>query len=64
MSCALMLQRAGLDVTLVDLDPNWRVAGAGITITAATFGHSGRSNPERVMEKVTRTRASGQRSLP
>jgi len=37
MSSALMLQRAGLDVTLVDLDPDWRVAGAGITITAATL---------------------------
>ena len=37
MSCAITLRRAGLDVTLVDLDPNWRVAGAGITITASTL---------------------------
>ena len=37
MSCAIMLHRAGVDATLVDLDPNWRVAGAGITLTASTL---------------------------
>lgn len=37
MSCAIMLRRAGIEVTLVDLDPQWRVAGAGITITAPTL---------------------------
>lgn len=37
MSCAIMLRRAGLEVSLIDLDPEWRVAGAGITITAPTL---------------------------
>lgn len=37
MSCAIMLRRAGIEVSLVDLDPQWRVAGAGITITASTL---------------------------
>ncbi|HVL36804.1 MAG TPA: FAD-dependent oxidoreductase [Burkholderiales bacterium] len=37
MSCAIMLRRAGVEVQLVDLDPHWRVAGAGITITASTL---------------------------
>jgi 2-polyprenyl-6-methoxyphenol hydroxylase-like FAD-dependent oxidoreductase len=37
MSCAIMLRRAGVEVSLVDLDPQWRVAGAGITITAPTL---------------------------
>jgi 2-polyprenyl-6-methoxyphenol hydroxylase-like FAD-dependent oxidoreductase len=37
MSAATMLSRAGVDVCLVDLDPDWRAAGAGITLTAATL---------------------------
>lgn len=37
MSTAIMLARKGHAVQLVDLDPNWRVYGAGITITGATF---------------------------
>ena len=37
MSCAIMMRRAGIGVSLVDLDPLWRVAGAGITITAPTL---------------------------
>jgi 2-polyprenyl-6-methoxyphenol hydroxylase-like FAD-dependent oxidoreductase len=37
MSAATMLLRAGVEVRLVDLDANWRVAGAGITITASTL---------------------------
>lgn len=37
MSTAIMLARQGHAVQLVDLDPNWRVYGAGITITGATF---------------------------
>jgi 2-polyprenyl-6-methoxyphenol hydroxylase-like FAD-dependent oxidoreductase len=37
MSCAIMLRRAGIEVSLVDLDPQWHVAGAGITITASTL---------------------------
>jgi 2-polyprenyl-6-methoxyphenol hydroxylase-like FAD-dependent oxidoreductase len=37
MTSAMMLARAGVDVTLIELDPDWRVAGAGITITAATL---------------------------
>jgi len=37
MSAATMLLRAGVEVRLVDVDPNWRVAGAGITLTAPTL---------------------------
>jgi len=37
MSCAIMMRRAGIEVSLMDLDPQWRVAGAGITITAPTL---------------------------
>jgi 2-polyprenyl-6-methoxyphenol hydroxylase-like FAD-dependent oxidoreductase len=37
MTAAIMLTRAGVAVRIVDIDPNWRVYGAGITITAATL---------------------------
>jgi 2-polyprenyl-6-methoxyphenol hydroxylase-like FAD-dependent oxidoreductase len=37
MSAATMLARAGVEVRLVDLDPDWRAAGAGITLTASTL---------------------------
>ena len=52
MSCAIMLRRAGVDVDLVDLDPHWRVAGAGITITAPTLrAFKAIGILERVMEE-------------
>lgn len=37
MSAAIALRRQGLAVRLIDLDPQWRVYGAGITITGATL---------------------------
>jgi 2-polyprenyl-6-methoxyphenol hydroxylase-like FAD-dependent oxidoreductase len=37
MATAITLRRLGIDVDLVDLDPHWRVYGAGITITGATL---------------------------
>jgi 2-polyprenyl-6-methoxyphenol hydroxylase-like FAD-dependent oxidoreductase len=37
MSCAISLQRLGLEVDLVEIDPAWRIYGAGITITSATL---------------------------
>jgi 2-polyprenyl-6-methoxyphenol hydroxylase-like FAD-dependent oxidoreductase len=37
MSAALSLARRGVDVTLIDSDPNWRVYGAGITITGMSL---------------------------
>lgn len=37
MSAAITLRRLGVQVDLVDLDPGWRVYGAGITITGATL---------------------------
>lgn len=37
MSAAICLRRLGIDVQLVDLDPEWRVYGAGITITGPTL---------------------------
>jgi 2-polyprenyl-6-methoxyphenol hydroxylase-like FAD-dependent oxidoreductase len=37
MAAALELRRAGVSVDLIDIDPGWRVYGAGITITGPTL---------------------------
>lgn len=37
MSCAIQMRQAGLHVDLVEIDPNWRIYGAGITITGPTL---------------------------
>jgi len=37
MSAALAIARHGVAVTLIDSDPNWRVYGAGITITGMSL---------------------------
>lgn len=37
MSLAITLQRAGISCTIVELDPDWRVYGAGITITGPSL---------------------------
>lgn len=37
MSIAISLRKLGIAVDLIDLDPKWRVYGAGITITGATL---------------------------
>ncbi|HSV84468.1 MAG TPA: FAD-dependent oxidoreductase [Ramlibacter sp.] len=37
MATAITLRKHGMAVDLVDLDPEWRVYGAGITITGATL---------------------------
>ena len=37
MSAALALARCGVAVTLIDSDPNWRVYGAGISITGMSL---------------------------
>lgn len=37
MSTAITLRKLGIAVELIDLDPQWRVYGAGITITGATL---------------------------
>ena len=37
MTCAIELGKLDADVLLIDLDPDWRVYGAGITITGPTF---------------------------
>jgi 2-polyprenyl-6-methoxyphenol hydroxylase-like FAD-dependent oxidoreductase len=37
MSAALVLRRLGIEVELIDLDPQWRVYGAGITLTGPTL---------------------------
>lgn len=37
MSAAIALSRIGLSVDLIDIDPNWGVLGAGITITGPTL---------------------------
>lgn len=42
MSAALSMAEAGIHVDLIDRDPNWRVYGAGITITGPTLRVMGR----------------------
>lgn len=37
MAAAIRLRQQGLSVELVDIDPEWRVYGAGITVTGATL---------------------------
>ena len=37
MAAAIKLKELGNDVDLIDIDPNWRVYGAGITITGPTL---------------------------
>lgn len=37
MATAIRLRQAGIGVHLIDIDPHWRVYGAGITITGATM---------------------------
>lgn len=37
MATTIMLRRLGAQVLLIDLDPGWRVYGAGITITGPTL---------------------------
>ena len=37
MSAALALAQRDVDVTIIDADPNWRVYGAGITITGMSL---------------------------
>ena len=44
MSAAISLRKVGVEVDLIDADPQWRVYGAGITITGPTlraFQHLG-----------------------
>ncbi len=44
MATAICLRKAGMAVELIDRDPDWRVYGAGITITGPTlraYGHLG-----------------------
>jgi len=37
MTAAIALRRAGVDVTLIDADPQWRVYGAGISVTGISL---------------------------
>lgn len=37
MSAAISLRMAGMAVDLIDIDPNWRALGAGMTITGPTL---------------------------
>ncbi len=37
MSAAIMLRRAGIDVQLIDIAADWKMAGAGLTISASTL---------------------------
>ena len=37
MSCAIQMRKAGIAVDLIEIDPSWRIYGAGITITGPTL---------------------------
>src|ERR1700722_7946835 len=37
MACAICMRRADMQVDLVEIDPNWKIQGAGITITGPTL---------------------------
>lgn len=37
MSLALQLRRSGVDVDLVEIDPDWQAAGAGLTLNGASL---------------------------
>jgi 2-polyprenyl-6-methoxyphenol hydroxylase-like FAD-dependent oxidoreductase len=37
MSCAIQMRKAAMAVDLIDIDPDWRSYGAGITITGPTL---------------------------
>ena len=37
MSCAIQMRKAGIAVDLVEIDPQWKAVGAGITITGPTL---------------------------
>src|SRR5262245_37116134 len=37
MSAAIRLRKLGVEVDLVEIDPSWRVYGAGITLTGASL---------------------------
>jgi 2-polyprenyl-6-methoxyphenol hydroxylase-like FAD-dependent oxidoreductase len=37
MSCAIQMRKIGIDVDLIEIDPTWRMLGAGITITGPTL---------------------------
>jgi 2-polyprenyl-6-methoxyphenol hydroxylase-like FAD-dependent oxidoreductase len=37
MTAAISLQRIGVDVDLIDADPQWRVYGAGISVTGLSL---------------------------
>src|ERR1700722_16860619 len=37
MSCAIQMRKSGIAVDLIEIDPTWRIYGAGITITGPTL---------------------------
>jgi 2-polyprenyl-6-methoxyphenol hydroxylase-like FAD-dependent oxidoreductase len=37
MSCAISMRQAGMHVDLAEIDPHWKIYGAGITITGPTL---------------------------
>ena len=37
MTCAIQMRKAGIEVDLIEIDPSWRIYGAGITITGPTL---------------------------
>jgi len=37
MSCAIQMRKAGIQVELVEIDPDWRSYGAGLTVTGPTL---------------------------
>jgi hypothetical protein len=56
MSLAIRMREAGWEVDLVEIDPEWRVYGAGISITAPTYRAAKRWARHR-RGRATRARA-------
>src|ERR1700691_21965 len=55
MACAIQLRKAGIAVDLIDIDPDWRSYGAGITVTGPTLRAL---RTLGVLEEVTRQGAT------
>lgn len=58
MSCAIALRRLGLAVDLIEIDPGWKIYGAGITITSPTLRAFNRLG---ILEQVKQQGATWQR---
>ena len=59
MTSAIRFAEEGASVTLIDIDPEWRVYGAGITITGVTLRAY-----KRLDERIAKLLALDEDALP